>query len=165
MFQAQENLMEAIQVFVKNLDGYDDDEDYDKESIISTNTDIFKTPSSDAITTSSSIEEPKDSLIMEDEDLNTIPEKESNEFIKSSVEDLVLIPSESEDTSENDRLFSRRLKISCVGYCPGFQDLYILCLILVWGCQIAPDLEASRARGFVHRPLELQSLAYGSPIS
>nr|GEX45707.1 reverse transcriptase domain-containing protein [Tanacetum cinerariifolium] len=31
--------------------------------------------------------------------------------------------------------------------------------------RIAPDLEASRARGFVHRPLELQSLAYGNLIS
>nr|GEV27771.1 hypothetical protein [Tanacetum cinerariifolium] len=31
--------------------------------------------------------------------------------------------------------------------------------------KIALDLEASCARGFVHRPLELQSLAYGSPIS
>nr|GEU77918.1 DNA-directed DNA polymerase [Tanacetum cinerariifolium] len=31
--------------------------------------------------------------------------------------------------------------------------------------KIALDLEASRARGFVHRPLELQSLAYGNPIS
>nr|GEU82868.1 reverse transcriptase domain-containing protein [Tanacetum cinerariifolium] len=30
---------------------------------------------------------------------------------------------------------------------------------------IASDLEASRARGFVHRPLELQSFAYGNPIS
>nr|GEX78631.1 reverse transcriptase domain-containing protein [Tanacetum cinerariifolium] len=30
---------------------------------------------------------------------------------------------------------------------------------------IASDLEASHARGFVHRPLELQSLAYGNPIS
>nr|GEX77667.1 reverse transcriptase domain-containing protein [Tanacetum cinerariifolium] len=30
---------------------------------------------------------------------------------------------------------------------------------------IAPDLEASRARGFVHHPLELQSLAYENPIS
>nr|GFB56301.1 hypothetical protein [Tanacetum cinerariifolium] len=30
---------------------------------------------------------------------------------------------------------------------------------------IAPDLEASRAHGFVHCPLELQSLAYGNPIS
>nr|GEZ79564.1 reverse transcriptase domain-containing protein [Tanacetum cinerariifolium] len=31
--------------------------------------------------------------------------------------------------------------------------------------RIALDLEASRARGFVHRPLELQSLAYGNLIS
>nr|GEY53383.1 reverse transcriptase domain-containing protein [Tanacetum cinerariifolium] len=31
--------------------------------------------------------------------------------------------------------------------------------------RITPDLEASRARGFVHRSLELQSLAYGNPIS
>ncbi|GJX85238.1 hypothetical protein Tco_0336012 [Tanacetum coccineum] len=38
----------------------------------------------------------------EDEHLNTIPETESNEVIKSSVEDLVPIPSESEDTSESD---------------------------------------------------------------
>nr|GEV80537.1 hypothetical protein [Tanacetum cinerariifolium] len=30
---------------------------------------------------------------------------------------------------------------------------------------IVPDLEASRARGFVHLPLELQSLAYGNLIS
>nr|GEX91533.1 DNA-directed DNA polymerase [Tanacetum cinerariifolium] len=31
--------------------------------------------------------------------------------------------------------------------------------------KIAPDLEASHARGFVHHPLELQSLAYGNSIS
>nr|GEV36130.1 hypothetical protein [Tanacetum cinerariifolium] len=30
---------------------------------------------------------------------------------------------------------------------------------------IAPDLEASRARCFVHRPLKLQSFVYGNPIS
>nr|GEX42644.1 xylulose kinase-1 [Tanacetum cinerariifolium] len=34
--------------------------------------------------------------------LNNIPKKESNEFIKSSVEDLVPIPSESDDTSGSD---------------------------------------------------------------
>ncbi|GJY66555.1 hypothetical protein Tco_0468793 [Tanacetum coccineum] len=44
---------------------------------------------------------PEDSLIMGNEEL-TIPEKELDEFIKSSVEDLVPIPSESEDTSESD---------------------------------------------------------------
>ncbi|GJV09879.1 hypothetical protein Tco_1351420 [Tanacetum coccineum] len=43
-----------------------------------------------------------DSLVMEDEHLNTILETESNEVINSSVEDLVPIPSESEDTSESD---------------------------------------------------------------
>nr|GEW75886.1 reverse transcriptase domain-containing protein [Tanacetum cinerariifolium] len=31
--------------------------------------------------------------------------------------------------------------------------------------RIAPDLEASRARGFIHRPLKLQSLAYENSIS
>ncbi|GJR20560.1 hypothetical protein Tco_0969087 [Tanacetum coccineum] len=46
--------------------------------------------------------EPEDSLIIGDENLSTISEKESDEVIKSSVEDLVPIPSESEDTSDND---------------------------------------------------------------
>ncbi|GJR52514.1 hypothetical protein Tco_1403035 [Tanacetum coccineum] len=39
---------------------------------------------------------------MEDEHLDTIPETESDELIKSSVEDLVQIPSESEDSSEGE---------------------------------------------------------------
>nr|GEU61009.1 retrovirus-related Pol polyprotein from transposon TNT 1-94 [Tanacetum cinerariifolium] len=43
-----------------------------------------------------SIEEPIDSLSIEDEHLGTIPTTESDEVIKSSVEDLVPIPSESE---------------------------------------------------------------------
>ncbi|GJW88015.1 hypothetical protein Tco_0163355 [Tanacetum coccineum] len=46
--------------------------------------------------------EPEDSLIMGNEELSTIPEKESDEFIKSSVEDLIPIPRESEDTSGSD---------------------------------------------------------------
>ncbi|GKG13103.1 hypothetical protein Tco_0350063 [Tanacetum coccineum] len=46
--------------------------------------------------------DPEDSLIMRDENLSTIPEKESDKLIKSSVEDLVPIPSESKDTSDND---------------------------------------------------------------
>nr|GEW86444.1 hypothetical protein [Tanacetum cinerariifolium] len=41
-----------------------------------------------------------DSLIMENEHLDTIPETESDEFIKSSVEYLFPIPSESEDFSD-----------------------------------------------------------------
>ncbi|GJR01713.1 hypothetical protein Tco_0524697 [Tanacetum coccineum] len=39
---------------------------------------------------------------MEDEHLDTIPETESDELIKSSVEDLVQIPSESEDSSKGE---------------------------------------------------------------
>ncbi|GKC84652.1 hypothetical protein Tco_1140369 [Tanacetum coccineum] len=46
--------------------------------------------------------EPEDSLSMGDEHLSTIPEKESDKFIKSSVEDIVPIPSESEDTCGSD---------------------------------------------------------------
>nr|GFB16604.1 hypothetical protein [Tanacetum cinerariifolium] len=49
-----------------------------------------------AITPVLSIEEPVDSLIMKDKHLDTIPTTKSDEVIKSSVEDLVPIPSESE---------------------------------------------------------------------
>ncbi|GJX82929.1 hypothetical protein Tco_0332410 [Tanacetum coccineum] len=49
-----------------------------------------------AITPVLPIEEPVNSLSMGDEHLDTIPETESDEFIKSSVEDLVPIPSEPE---------------------------------------------------------------------
>ncbi|GJY66279.1 hypothetical protein Tco_0468517 [Tanacetum coccineum] len=72
-----------------------------KESIISLN----KTPQIspvNAITHDLPTEEPEDSLIMGNEELSTIPEKESDEFIKSSVEDLIPIPRESEDTSGSD---------------------------------------------------------------
>nr|GEW46688.1 putative ribonuclease H-like domain-containing protein [Tanacetum cinerariifolium] len=44
------------------------------------------------------VDDPENSLIMRNEEINTIPEKELDEFIKSSVEDLVPIPSEFEDT-------------------------------------------------------------------
>nr|GFC56339.1 hypothetical protein [Tanacetum cinerariifolium] len=57
----------------------DDDDDYDS-----------------AITPILSTEEPIDSLSMDDEHLDTIPATESDEVIKSSVEDLVPIPSEFE---------------------------------------------------------------------
>nr|GEW20273.1 hypothetical protein [Tanacetum cinerariifolium] len=62
--------------------GEDDDEDYA----------IVITP--DFLST--------DSLIMRDEHLDTIPEKESDEFIKSSVETLVPNPSEFDDECECD---------------------------------------------------------------
>nr|GEW90410.1 hypothetical protein [Tanacetum cinerariifolium] len=46
--------------------------------------------------------EPEDSLRMGDEHLDTILAMESNKFIKSSVENLVLRPSESKDLSDNE---------------------------------------------------------------
>nr|GEW59281.1 hypothetical protein [Tanacetum cinerariifolium] len=75
------------------------------ESTIPLNEINSQEPSSIVITTSPPvlpIKNPEDSLIMGNEELNTISKKESDEFIKSSVEDLVPIPSESEDTSESD---------------------------------------------------------------
>nr|GFA38213.1 hypothetical protein [Tanacetum cinerariifolium] len=188
--------------------------------------------------------DPEDSLIMENEELNTIPEKESDEFIKSSVEDLILIPSESEDTSgsdsecilpsddeslsdkdvpednvkiysnplfefddeyissdgftdelplkENDDLFDLESKNDDwkkIFYDAPINDLITKDKVFDLGIhdqmfsltysedtifdpgisafhfshrsgtfiRIAPDLEASRARGFVHRPLDLLS--------
>nr|GEW28680.1 hypothetical protein [Tanacetum cinerariifolium] len=46
--------------------------------------------------------EPEDSLTMRDEHLDTIPKMESDEFIKSSVENLVPNPRDSEDLSDSD---------------------------------------------------------------
>ncbi|GJX58121.1 hypothetical protein Tco_0289511 [Tanacetum coccineum] len=76
-----EELAEYINTPNWNLptSSYDDDEDY-----------------TIAITPVLSTEEPVDSLIMEDEHLDTILATESDEVIKFSVEDLVPIPSESE---------------------------------------------------------------------
>nr|GEX85324.1 hypothetical protein [Tanacetum cinerariifolium] len=85
---------------------YDDDEDYDyKESTIPLNEINSQIPPSNAITTSPPVlltRDPEDSLIMGNEDLSTIPKKESDEFIKSSVDDLIPIPSEFEDTSGSE---------------------------------------------------------------
>nr|GEW30268.1 reverse transcriptase domain-containing protein [Tanacetum cinerariifolium] len=55
------------------------------------------------------------SLIMGNEELNAILEKESDKFIKSSVEDLVPIPSEFEDTSGSD---SECILPSCDDFSP-----------------------------------------------
>ncbi|GJV77322.1 hypothetical protein Tco_1508906 [Tanacetum coccineum] len=78
---------------------YDDDDD--EESSIPLKDIISELPPCVAITPDS----PKtNSLIMEDEHLDTIPETESDELIKSSVEDLVQIPSESEDSFEVDQI-------------------------------------------------------------
>ncbi|GKE88245.1 hypothetical protein Tco_1565720, partial [Tanacetum coccineum] len=75
---------------------------YDDDDYFPLNEIIPQIPLSNAITPVLPTIEPEDSLSMGDEHLSTIPEKELDEVIKSSVEDLVPIPSESEDTSDND---------------------------------------------------------------
>nr|GFC25439.1 hypothetical protein [Tanacetum cinerariifolium] len=68
---------------------YDDDDDEDYTSAITPNEPVLST------------DEPDNSLSMRDEHLDTIPATESDEFIKSSVETLILIPSESEGIPEH----------------------------------------------------------------
>nr|GFB00050.1 hypothetical protein [Tanacetum cinerariifolium] len=80
------------------------DDDDDKESSNSLNDNISKLPSYSAITPDEpvlSTEELDNSLSMGDEHLDTIPATESDEFIKSGVENLIPIPSESEGIPEH----------------------------------------------------------------
>ncbi|GJY31042.1 hypothetical protein Tco_0414537 [Tanacetum coccineum] len=81
---------------------YDDDDDDYEESTIPLNEIVSQIPPSIAITPVLPTLEPEDSLIIGNEELSIIPEKELDEVIKSSVENLFPIPSESEDTSESD---------------------------------------------------------------
>nr|GEZ18817.1 hypothetical protein [Tanacetum cinerariifolium] len=76
-------LAEYINTLGWNRPAFYDDDDDDVDYTI-------------AITPVLSIEEPDNSISMGDEHLDTIPATKSDEVINSSVEDLVLIPSESE---------------------------------------------------------------------
>ncbi|GJV96841.1 hypothetical protein Tco_1548418 [Tanacetum coccineum] len=80
-----------------------DDDDDEESSIPLKDIIISGLPPCVAITPVLLIEEPVDSLIMEDKHLDTIPETESDELIKSSVEDLVPILSESEGIPDSMR--------------------------------------------------------------
>ncbi|GKB58028.1 hypothetical protein Tco_0914214 [Tanacetum coccineum] len=80
---------------------YDDDDD--EESFLPLKDIIISgLPPCVAITPILFTEEPVDSLIMENEHFDTIPATESDEFIKSSVENLVPTPSESKDASNGE---------------------------------------------------------------
>nr|GFB42577.1 hypothetical protein [Tanacetum cinerariifolium] len=68
---------------------FDDDNDKDYTSAITHDEPVL------------SIEEPDNSLSMGDENLDTIPITKSDEFIKSGVENLIPIPSESEGIPEH----------------------------------------------------------------
>nr|GEW77797.1 retrovirus-related Pol polyprotein from transposon TNT 1-94 [Tanacetum cinerariifolium] len=77
---------------------YDDDDDEESSTPLR-DIIISKLPSCIAITHVLSTEEPSDSFVMGDEHLDTIPEKKSDKFIKSSVENLIPNPSESGELS------------------------------------------------------------------
>nr|GEZ93263.1 hypothetical protein [Tanacetum cinerariifolium] len=82
---------------------YDDDDDEERSDSLNDNI-ISGLPPFSAITPDEpvlSTEEPDNSLSMGDEHLDTIPATESDEFIKSGVEDLIPIPSESEGILEH----------------------------------------------------------------
>nr|GEY71596.1 hypothetical protein [Tanacetum cinerariifolium] len=70
---------------------------------------IFELPPCIAITPVLSTKETKDSLIMGDEHLDTILEKESDKFLKSSVENLVPNPSEFENKLISDEDVSKEI--------------------------------------------------------
>nr|GFC87678.1 hypothetical protein [Tanacetum cinerariifolium] len=82
--------------------------DYEERTIV-LNDIISQIPQSIVITSSLPVlplEDPEVSLILGNEELNTIPEKaipekESNEFIKSSIEDLVPIPNLNQQQINN----------------------------------------------------------------
>nr|GEV21927.1 hypothetical protein [Tanacetum cinerariifolium] len=122
MIELRETFQAWLQQQVVNLDSYtpepsqcrkipiyyDDDDDEESSTPLR---DIINSelPPCIAITPVLSTKDPKDSLIMGDEHLDTIPEKESDEFIKSGVKNLASNPSESEDLS-NIRRRNRLIK-------------------------------------------------------
>ncbi|GJV27443.1 hypothetical protein Tco_1383891 [Tanacetum coccineum] len=75
---------------------YDDDDEYTIQYR------EYLENSSNAIAPVLPTEEPDNSLSMGDEHLSTVPETKLDKLIKSSVENLVPIPSESEDFSDNE---------------------------------------------------------------
>nr|GEZ34240.1 hypothetical protein [Tanacetum cinerariifolium] len=81
---------------------YDDDDDEESATPLR-DIIISELPLCIAIILVLSTKETKDSLNIGDEHLDTIPEKESDRFIKSSVENLVPNPSESEELSNIGR--------------------------------------------------------------
>nr|GEX08686.1 hypothetical protein [Tanacetum cinerariifolium] len=87
---------------------YDDDDDEERSDSLDDNI-ISGLPPFSAITPDEpvlSTEEPDNALSMGDEHLDTIPATESNEFIKSGVENLIPIPNQIKDFFESNKEFS-----------------------------------------------------------
>nr|GEV69788.1 hypothetical protein [Tanacetum cinerariifolium] len=118
VLQAREKFMKAIQTFLqkfsrypfgvmpKELSEFTNSPSWDRPMVVTDEEHSFQfrlylENSSKAITPVLPTEEPKYSLSMGNEHLDTILEMESDESIKFSVENLVPIPSEYEVTSNN----------------------------------------------------------------
>ncbi|GJW91655.1 hypothetical protein Tco_0169208 [Tanacetum coccineum] len=102
---------------------------------------IARYSTSKAITPDLPIEEPDNSLNMGDEHLSTIPETESDEVIKSSVENLVPIPSEfegiSDDTSDVPNCDNNRINVES----DLVESLINRDTLIVYSSKIDPILE------------------------
>nr|GFB50272.1 hypothetical protein [Tanacetum cinerariifolium] len=93
---------------------FDDDDDEGYTSAI--------TPDKPVLST----EEPDNSLSMGDEHLDTIPATESDEFIKSGVENLIPIPSESEGITSRPELVSSEVTEIVIPEVGGIDDDILL---------------------------------------
>ncbi|GJW73621.1 hypothetical protein Tco_0132991 [Tanacetum coccineum] len=114
----------------------DDEDDYIPLGDI-----IARNSTSKAITPDLSIGEPDNSLNMGDEHLDTIPATESDEVIKSSVENLVPIPSEFEGMSDDTSDVP-----TCDNNCVNVESDFVESLInrdtsIVYSSKIDPILE------------------------
>ncbi|GJS05351.1 hypothetical protein Tco_0321859 [Tanacetum coccineum] len=91
-------LLKDVQVISKELADYINTPNWNRPAFYEDDDEEYTI----AITPVLPTEEPDNSLSMGNEQLSTIPKMESDELIKSSVENLVLIPSESEVFSDID---------------------------------------------------------------
>ncbi|GJZ68684.1 hypothetical protein Tco_0631924, partial [Tanacetum coccineum] len=102
--ELRSKLLEDVRNINEELSEYINCPSWNRHTFYDNNDDeytiIYSKPK--AITPDLPTKEPDNSLIMGDKHLDTIPETESDEFIKSSVENLVPTPSESEDECECD---------------------------------------------------------------
>nr|GEV35818.1 retrovirus-related Pol polyprotein from transposon TNT 1-94 [Tanacetum cinerariifolium] len=124
LFNDVQNIREELAEYI-NTPGwnrpafYNSDDDDDEDCTIAITSDFLIT----------------DSLSMGDEHLNTIPEKESDEFIKSCVETLVPIPRESEDFSDIESECDEDLNLKFLRSLPSEWNTHVV----VW--RNKPDLD------------------------
>nr|GFA38277.1 hypothetical protein [Tanacetum cinerariifolium] len=101
MLHDQENTINSVQTFLRKFNRYSFFEMPKNRPAFYDNDDDDDVDYTITITPVLSTEEPDNSLSMGDEHLDTIPATKSDEVLKSSVENLIPIPSESEGIPEH----------------------------------------------------------------